>query len=233
MDDITICVTTFERPRCLTRCVESIRTHYPNTPILVGDNSKEPTAVPGAELVVLPFDCGVSATRNQLLAETDTELVVFCDDDFVFGPDTRIESLKHRLQRDRLDVCAGMVTRGHPPRESHYEGLLEIEDRVLHYRRGDRDGLFDIVFNFFLARTAALRSIGWDPDLKLAEHTEFFLRAKGKLRVGYEPSVQVHHAPSAPDDYAAYRARGWEYAKMMLTKHGLIAAVAFDGTRFP
>lgn len=228
MNDVTFCVTTFERPESVKACVESIRQFYPEVRVLVGDNSRCPQEIPTTELVEVPFDSGISVTRNALLDRVDTPLVTFLDDDYVFTEATRMELLRP----DGVDVVAGMVLYANG-RDGHYEGLLEIEDGVLYYRPGTRNGLYDIVFNFFVASTEAIRSIRWDPDLKLAEHTDFFLRAKGHLKVAYEPQVKVRHIHTSPAGYQAYRDRGWDYTRKMLTKHDLVAAVAFDGSRFP
>jgi glycosyltransferase involved in cell wall biosynthesis len=44
----------------------------------------------------------------------------------------------------------------------------------------------DMVNNFFIARTAALRRVRWDDRLVVGEHEDFFLRAKdARLRIAY------------------------------------------------
>ena len=52
----------------------------------------------------------------------------------------------------------------------------------------------DIVQNFFMAETNAVRQkvAGWDEDLKLIEHADFFMRAKeAGLVVAHTPDVLV------------------------------------------
>jgi glycosyltransferase involved in cell wall biosynthesis len=51
----------------------------------------------------------------------------------------------------------------------------------------------EIVPNFFLFDVSKVRQIRWDDNLKMSEHTDFFLRCKNKLRVGYLPSVYCIH----------------------------------------
>lgn len=48
--------------------------------------------------------------------------------------------------------------------------------------------------NIFLARTESLRSIGgWDEELRVLEHSDFFSRASGKLVFVQDPEIQIYH----------------------------------------
>jgi hypothetical protein len=51
----------------------------------------------------------------------------------------------------------------------------------------------DKVQNYFIGRTEKVRSVGWNPRLKLAEHTEFFTRARGQLCTVYHPHMKTLH----------------------------------------
>jgi len=120
-----------------------------------------------------------------------------------------------------------LLRRGRPV---HYEGHLVVDGDTLRYVAGD--GWVDIALNFFIGETDKVRAVGWDDDLKLAEHTDFFLRAKrAGLRVWYEPGMVAEHCPESPPGYAAYRDRGVCFAKRMLRKHGFRCAVGFEGQR--
>jgi len=236
VDDLTFCVTAFERPAALTKLLSSVRARYPETRIIVADQSFSPARTRSdVEDLTVDFDIGVAAARNLLLDRVETPFVMFLDDDFVFTRDTRVEELRQVLiDHSDVDIAAGMVlSRG--GREGHYEGLLEVDaDGVLRYRKGNRghvDGMpiVDIAYNFFAARTERIREIRWDPELKLAEHSEFFYRAKGRLKVVYRQTVKVAHPESVTPVYIDFRARGIDYARLFLRKHGLTAAVGFKG----
>lgn len=234
MNRLTLCVTAFERPRALASLLASIRDRYPTIRVLVGDNSEVPVNPSTGEVVRLPFDCGVARVRNELLDRVDTPYVMFLEDDFVFIDDTRLDVLIGHLDRyPALDIVAGMVlTR--TGLESHYEGLLEIDGDTLHYRPGHNGligdlPLHDVVYNFFAGRTHRINQVRWDPDLKLAEHSDFFLRAKGTLTTGYDQTVRIGHAQANSARYAEYRARGTDYARIFLHKHGLRHAIGFRG----
>ena len=58
----------------------------------------------------------------------------------------------------------------------------------------------------------------WDPDLKIAEHTDFYLRFKGS--VVYTPMVSIIHTKERDSNYLQYRNRKEFYA-MFMRKNGL------------
>ncbi|QOC90134.1 glycosyltransferase family 2 protein [Micromonospora craniellae] len=87
---VTAVVCTRERPEALRRCLESLlRQDYPHATILVVDNAPTSEATcrvvadfPSVRYVVEPRP-GLSRARNRALAEIDTELVAWIDDDEV------------------------------------------------------------------------------------------------------------------------------------------------------
>lgn len=183
---VTAVIKTFQRPRHCASLVASIRRHYPDLPIVVVDDSRQPGDYPGCRLVRLPFDSGLSAGRNAGVAAVETEYVLNLDDDFLFCSRTALGDALSILERHRqIDLLAGTVVDlplfiTHDFRDS---GLFPTcaEAKI---RPGTRIGpalVMDKVPNFFLARTAAVRSIGWDPALKLFEHADFFTRARGRI----------------------------------------------------
>jgi glycosyltransferase involved in cell wall biosynthesis len=220
--DLTVLVKTFQRPDALRRLVASIRRFYPEIAILVVDDSAEPLE-PVPEGITrywhLPFDSlGVSAGRNFGLREVETEYVLVCDDDMVFGRRTDIAKMLHACQTTRFDVVSCMwmdhdpwtgIRRGY----RRYEGTLEIADGVLVHRlgatRGTIDGLlvFDIVHQFFVASKEVLGPEPWDARLKVAgEHVDFFLGLKERgLLCTRLPDVVVDHYPELPPEYERFR----------------------------
>ena len=170
--ELSVVVKTFQRPGALKRLVASIRRFYPAIAVLVVDDSEQPLD-PDPDGVTrywhLPFgSLGVSAGRNYGLQRVETEHALVCDDDMVFGRRTDLGKMLRTLESTRFDVvsCRWM---DHEPWRSirrgyrRYEGTLEIADGRLVHRlgatRGTVDGLpvFDIVHQFFVARTDALR----------------------------------------------------------------------------
>jgi GT2 family glycosyltransferase len=221
--DVTVVVKTFQRPDALRRLVASIRRFYPKIAVLVVDDSAEPFE-PVPEGVTrywhLPFDSlGVSAGRNFGLRHVETEYVLFCDDDMVFGRRTDLAKMLRTVLTTRFDVVSCMWMDHEPWRSirrgyRRYEGTLEVADGALVHRlgatRGTVDGLpvFDIVHQFFVASTEVLGRDPYDARLKIgAEHIEFFLTIKERgLLCTRLPDVAVYHYPELPPDYQPFRA---------------------------
>jgi hypothetical protein len=90
----------------------------------------------------------------------------------------------------------------------------------------------DLVANFFVARTTAVRDRlnGWDNELKVSEHVEFFLRAKQRgLRVAYAPSVSVNHGHQTSTDYRRFRERRSEFMAKWFCKHDIDRVFMHNG----
>ena len=231
MNDITAIIKTFERPESVQRLVDSIRRYYPTLRVIVGDDSYEPREVRGAELLRLPHDIGLSAGRNRLVDAVTTKYTLLLDDDFVFDASTRIEQLLPPLEAG-IDLASGRVS------GADYNGLLMRRANTLHYllrqKRKVMAGwpLYDMTWNFFLAHTERLRELRWDEDLKVCEHTDFFLRGMQlptPLRVTHVPEVNVGHIQERNANYSRYRKRSAYYAILFFEKHGLLRSVNYHG----
>jgi hypothetical protein len=159
---------------------------------------------------------------------------------------TRLERMLAILERERYDILACHVYRRRPtprlfPRRelNGYFLDLELADGTLALRDAPARGRHracDLVENFFLARTQRVRDAGgWDDRLKIAEHIDFFLRARSKgLKVGYTPRAGVDHvqirAERHSPDYLPFRAqREAEYRRIWLATHGIRRVVTRDG----
>lgn len=231
IQDVTGLIKTFERPRQLRTLVASIRKYYPTMPLVVVDDSRNPQPIEGdprTRTLTQRFDSGLSAGRNAGLQLIRTPLTLLMDDDFRFYQRTKIELLLEPI-RDGLDLCSGTVN------DADYCGELKAVGGTLQYlarETGQLKGwpLYHITWNFFVARTEALRRIRWDPELKLAEHTDFFLRAKRTgLRITHRRDVDVHHSSYRSADYNRYRMRALWYAMRFMEKHGLHETRPFGG----
>ena len=183
---LTAVIKTFERPRRCMALIESVHRYFPGLPIIVVDDSREPGDYPGCRLIHLPFDSGLSAGRNAGLAEVQTEYFLTLDDDFLFDRQTDLTGALAILdQHPEIDLLAGEVVDlplfiKHDTRGSR----LFPTDKLPRIPEGTIVGPAEImakVPNFFVARTDAVRLIGWDPELKLLEHADFFTRAFGRI----------------------------------------------------
>jgi glycosyltransferase involved in cell wall biosynthesis len=222
--DFTFVIKTLLRPRCAHRLIDSIVAIYPTALILVADDSPTPISRKGVKVFHLPNDCGISFGRNYLVDRVDTPFFVCCDDDIVLTQKTQIDNLLLPLRADTYDLVAThYFTRN---RRLVWEGIFERLDDVLVFRAGDRgqlDGIYryDMCHNFFVAKTAKVRALRWDDELKVGEHTDFFLRALGRLRVGVNPCASIVHLPETNPEYAIFRSRLRDFRPLFMKKHGL------------
>lgn len=217
--EIAFCITTFERPRCCKNLVVSIREYYPKANIYVADQGKYTTDYE-AEKIRLPYDCGLSYARNYLWKHTKEPYKLLLDDDFIFTDETKIE--KFHTLIDHCDIVCGSVREKGKIR--NYEHDLRKVGSRLYYDTPKRkmksiEGIkcqrVDLALNFGLFRQD---TDTWDEALKICEHTDYYLRFKGKLL--FTPEVVVDHLRARPPKYRKLRRRPNFYADFMI-KHGL------------
>ena len=212
MKDITVIVTTFERPRAVRRFLGSVRRFYPDIDIIVSDNGRRRPALEndvvnkyGCRYIKLPFDSGVSNARNKALDMAETKYAVICDDDYEFMEQTRLESFREILESDeKVGIAAGELIYWGEQRQ--YMNKIEVNEKerfFLVLKIYDPEWIFadsvkycyaDQVFQFFMMRNVP--EIRWDADLKCKwEHVELALRLKrdGKWRIASTPDVVAKH----------------------------------------
>lgn len=232
MKDLTAIIVTFNRPEVLKKLIKSIRKYYKELPIIVVDNGEKTNKIrlKGVEYYKVPFDSGLSYSRNFALSKVKTDYIVLLDDDFEFTEETKIEELLKISKENDIDIVGGAVE------GLEYDGILEIEcNTVLRYVKGNRGQvngfyLYDMVLNFFVGKVSAIKNMGgWDEELKLAEHTDFFLRGKGKLRVTFYPKVSIKHNHEKEKEYLKFRMRAREYVQLFMFKNGLRKIINFAG----
>ncbi|HZG57923.1 glycosyltransferase family 2 protein [Paenibacillus sp.] len=226
-EQVTAIIKTFERPHCLDRLIASIREYYPEMPIIVADDSRRPAVRNDVEYHVLPKDSGLSRGRNYLVKQVKTPYTLLLDDDFCFIRETDIGKLLRAMKAGGFDIVGGRYLEPKGVRNS--QGTFKLSRGVLHYlvkSRGKKAGLprYDIVNNFFLARTEALRRCRWDDRLKTGgQHLDFFLQHKGKLKVAMHPGVFVYHTNDrSSETYVKFRSRDrTTFKPMFMKKHGI------------
>ena len=207
----------------------------------MGDDGFNPCPRDDVGYVRLDTDVGLSRGRNVLLEKVATPYFLLLDDDNEFFRDTRIERLVEVVASSDVSLAAGAVIRCRWKRHRHFRlrpireqatpfnGLIRHESDRLTLTPGysaEENGYFicDLVPNFFVARTDDVRAMGgWDEDLKLNEHWDFFLRFKqAGLRVAYCPDVRIRNwedADASPGDYRTFRER--DYTGVACHKHGI------------
>ncbi len=230
-DQLSLAIKTFERPQSLRRLLKSIQRYYPQLPVLVADDSFEARPPAGVNYLRLPPDVGLSVGRNALVEEVKTPYFVLLEDDFQFTANTRLETLLTGIEQHDFDMVAGDCVshrrRGLWTRKWR-EGIcaqMHFEGDHLRLERGHTRQLgdyfvCDMVTNFFVAKTESIRSVGgWDPELKIQEHEEFFIRLKkNNFNIAYCPQVLINHWHDRNWFYRKFRRRSLMFLGMR--KHG-------------
>lgn len=185
-------IPTHERPRVAQRLVDSIRHFYPESPIYVCDDSREPSTYDGAaDVPATAYDIGLSAKRNLMVQASDEPYIFVWDDDYVCTSNTSVGGFLEILQAlDRVGIVGGEWTldvsdqrnvwfcgeiipdgatvRIRPP--SKKSCTVSVESGTYRYHKVALNA------NWFLADRRTLEACPWDEELKLNEHLEFFAR---------------------------------------------------------
>ncbi|KAM4691929.1 beta-1,4 N-acetylgalactosaminyltransferase 2 [Rhinophrynus dorsalis] len=235
---VTITTKTFLRYDKLRELLKSIRQFYPDIKVIVADDNEVPEKIEDehVEQYIMPYAKGWFAGRNLAVSQVTTKYFLWVDDDFLFTGDTKIEKLVDVLEGTDLDLVGGSVAGNH----FSFKLLLEeggVDGDCLHWRGGSYQGIEGFpncvltggVVNFFLAHTDRVLSVGFDPKLQRVAHTEFFIDALGRLRVGSCNHVTVgHQQKSTPSDgqmaqqakkYNAFRTNTQEQVNYKLGLH--------------
>lgn len=230
---ISIIVKTFKRPDCLKTFIDSVRKYYPDIKIYVADDSDEsfigePTKIRSEKNIFywkMPFNSGLSSGRNFLVSKVLSKYVLLCDDDFIFCDETKLEYLQDKIESDVADIIGGKVG-GQNSVEYNYT-FQKIES-TLHYIKKHKyikDDLYfyDIIPNFFIAKTSVLKKIRWDNKLKMVEHSDFFLRClNAGIRVAFTDKVRILHEHKNDNEYKQYRNSVTKYKDLFMQKHSIL-----------
>ncbi|KAG1967385.1 beta-1,4 N-acetylgalactosaminyltransferase 1-like isoform X1 [Pimephales promelas] len=202
---VTITTKTFLRYEELNVLINSIRQLYPKIKIIVADDSLTPEKVTGSnvEHYIMPPAQGWFAGRNLAVSQVTTKYFLWVDDDYIFNNNTRIERFVEIMEKvPELDVVGGAVEKNLFHFRFQYEEGDEEEGgclRCFHGKShqsvpGFKSCFFvDGVVNYFLARTDAVRRVGFDPFLKRVGHTEFFVDGLGDLLIASCKGLVVGH----------------------------------------
>ncbi|XP_051994427.1 beta-1,4 N-acetylgalactosaminyltransferase 1-like [Xyrauchen texanus] len=229
---VTITTKTFLRYEELNVLINSIRQFYPEIKIIVVDDSLIPEKVNGSniEQYIMPPAQGWFAGRNLAVSQVATKYFLWVDDDFVFWNNTRIEDFVEIVENvPELDVLGGAVGNNQFFFRIVYEEGEDEEGGCLQRLQGEKlqslpglNGCFfvDGVVNFFLARTDAVRRVGFDPFLKRVAHTEFFLDGLGDLMIASCEGLTIGHQKQRnQNNYRRFRFPGQRDQKNKLTHH--------------
>jgi GT2 family glycosyltransferase len=245
---------TIERPQVVQRLVRSVRRYFPDLPIYAADQSRHLAAMASfyaenkVNVLRMPYDAGVAASRNRLARAIGEDYFVLCDDDFILGPQTGFGDAVQILEtHPEIGVVGGRLYDFGWDSERewvrHWELFLQYDRRHrilfsipiyelaprVRQLGGIRFYLCDAVLNFAVFRRAMFADgVQWDDRFKSnGEHEDFYLNLKvnSSYRVAHLPTMVAYH--HHPEEYRAYISRlrerneGWRrfFEKWDLEQH--------------
>lgn len=218
--DIALSVKTFIRPDCLKRFLDSI-VRYQNkwqvkfADVIVVDDGDEESQLVNSDLVknypdlhvsYYKYDfnsLGLCKGRNEGLAKCKAEYFICCDDDFMLDLDCDIEAAKQMLEDKNLDILGGYYRNISSEDAAKYQA----DNWIGFINSGDKEDfcsiyssvfpefvICDIVENFFIGRTEAVRKVGYPENVPIKEHNIVFLLFKqAGIKIGSTNKLFVRH----------------------------------------
>lgn len=263
MEKVAIIYTTFLRDSLMMKTVKSIMDNcQDNYALLIGDQNKVSETFAMKDLVIgfyctpdyyhnntsisskdvyhyrLPFDCGLSASRNHLVQkahEMGIKYVLISADSIAFTDKYNFEPIIDFIKTRNNNAIVGLKLANRQPFEydmsidrEYGKFILDKPSRgkitstlgntIIHYQR------CDIVKNFFIAPTELLIKFPWRNELKLAEHeTEFLQFKQNNVEVYYTEKIGADYIDEKPDEYKKARNRLYsEFVKKMREINGMV-----------
>jgi len=237
---IGIIIPTFIREEKMKTCVNSIiqntfkiNRFQPFIRIYIGDQDKIISDTKkefytelknsGHEIFEMPFNCGLSYTRNFLIKQVKEPFVMIIDDDFEFPEQFSFDAfLKLILINENIGIVGGGLNDKITPairleldKRTTKSHLCHIENNnpiIFKYSSGSCQKEYEYYkthkpLNFFLAKKEMFNDIQWDNELRLVEHSDYCLRlrtTKWKAIIAKDIFIKHNHENNPPE-YTAYR----------------------------
>ena len=258
MDNTTAIIINFLREPYLYECLRSLKEKYPDIQVLVGENGeytkekkKKIEAFKNVKYIEVEYDAGVCKARNLLVSLVKTKYILIGDDDFKYYEKSEIDKMEDFLDEHKeFDLIGGRTVEGGAIK--NYQGFIHQYDDHFKYEaldlkentfnKCDKTGLLykpcDLTFNFFIARTEAVKDTLWEEKIKVAyEHSTFFIDfiRKGH-RVAFTPDILVIHKPILEEkiedigNYLNYRYRKSD-KKTFFKRFNISSVIDMDGRR--
>lgn len=221
--NVTIMFKSFERQKQARALVKSIWKYYPGVRIVIADDSATPLTVPDCsdvsklKIIQMPFNSGLSRGLNLALAEIETPFMVRLDDDVLFTRRTDLaKELRFLMDHPEVDLvgmpwidaCKAISTK----RDIKVYMRIDMREaplplKIPHGTKIDKEHIvLGKVSNAYLARTESIRKVGWDDNIRMIDHHDFFYRAAGILvSVLSLDSVLFHNHNFFSPHYNRYR----------------------------
>ena len=235
-EHVTFIYKTFERQKMAKQLYKNIQKYYPGVKVIIADDSEKPLNFwdKNLEIIRLPFNSGLSFGLNRALEKVETPFVVRMDDDELLTPYTRFhEHLRFLIEHEEIDLVGVLpsnlisFTNLKKMAQEYYDQPLNQAPKKLKIPHMTQiDEKRKVVAkppNIFIVRTEKMREIGYDDNIRMIDHNEFFYRAAGNLvSVLDETSYVIHRHNQFDRHYQAYRGDIQDDIKYIRNKVGKI-----------
>jgi hypothetical protein len=177
----------------------------------------------GHSVFTLPYNCGLSYARNYLIEKSKEPYILVIDDDYIFTEKTHLEPFfRLLLEEENIGLVGGKLSdRETLPTKILVDSQKNNQNNVIYLtkpliysesiktktQKSYKYFESGYIPNFFLAKKELFYDIRWDEELKLVEHSDFYLRLKQtKWKALFTPDVIVeHHPENNSEEYNSYR----------------------------
>lgn len=227
--NVTFIYKSFNRQKKAAALYRCIKSYYPGVRVIIADDSREPLEIAdmaeGDEIVHLPFNSGLSKGLIAALEKVETPYTMRMDDDELLTPKTDVHGQLAFLQKHgEVDLVGVQATHRHPERMAARMRRFTLDREPIIPFGTVIDGR-EVVFkpkNVFLVRTGSLRLVGYDPNIRMNDHHEFFYRAAGRIVCVQDPKAFVMHCHNHYEkkEYSRYRGDVAGDLRYVAAKHG-------------
>ena len=218
-EECTIIFKSFERQKMAKRLYKYIQRYYPGMRVIIADDSEQPLELQdeNLEIIKLPFNSGLSYGIGRALEKVTTPYVIRLDDDELLTPFTRFEKQLEFLKAHPEVDLVGVLPLNLPKCTSLKKAAEEYYKQPMNYapkplkiphmtKMDDTHCVLGKVPNIFVARTDRVKEIGYDDNIRMIDHNEFFFRAAGNLVAALDTTSFVIHYHNRYDmHYERYR----------------------------
>ena len=226
--NVTFLYKSFERQKQAKRLYKCLRRYYPKAKIVIADDSSVPLVINEKDqnltILQLPFNSGLSKGLNEGLKRVTTDYVMRMDDDELLTPKSKVhDQLKYLQKNTDVDLVGFQVT--HLDRKRLTERYRRIRmNKELKIPAGTVIDGKEVIYkpaNVYLVRSKGLRKVGYDANIRMIDHHEFFYRAAGKLVSVMDSEAYILHCHNWFElrEYEEHRRDYQRDAQYIATKH--------------
>ncbi len=203
---------------------------------MIADDSSKPLELEddNVHIIQMSFNSGLSKGLNLALAEVKTPFLMRMDDDELLTRRSDIAGeLRFLLTNQSIDIvgipCIDALRIRSLKRRIRTYSQFSMKEAPLPLKvpRGTRIDANHVVLgkvpNIFLARTESIFKVGWDDNIRMIDHHDFFFRAAGVLVSTISlTSIVFHNHNFFSPKYNSYRSdcKG-DILYIRMTRYGL------------